>query len=162
GYSTFWDAVHHAGGEDQLEAARAVIVVWSASARNSTWICAEASRALDAGVLLQVRIDATQPPSPFDALQAADMSSDRAEWGALEASLAQLVRGDATEVATAPKLGLLAAPATAGAPKLLTIALATSILAYSGALTAARDGLMAPSQLQLALTGIVGVAIACA
>jgi hypothetical protein len=162
GYSTFWDASHHAAGEHQLEAARAVIVVWSASARNSSWVCAEASRALDAGMLIQLRIDAAQPPAPFDGVTTADMSGGRAEWGPLEAALAQLVRGEAQASPPPFQLGALAAPPMAGAPKLLTTALVTSILAYCGALTATRDGVMTPSQLQLALTGMIGVAVACA
>lgn len=147
-----------ASAEAEVDDARAVIVAWSSDARNSTWVCAEASRALDVGKLLQVRLDGSQPPAPFDALTATDMSSDRPEWGPLEADIAGLVRNGAQIKTQTPMVGLLATANAAGAPKLITFALATSLVAYSGALTAARNGVMSPDQLQLALTGMIGVA----
>lgn len=157
GYSVFWE--RGAGDtEREIDAAGAVIVAWSGDARNSTWICAEASRALDAGKLLQVRLDGSPPPPPFDARAAADMSTERAEWGPLEANLASLVRDNAHTRVKTPMVGLLATASTAGAPKLLTIALGTSLIAYCGALTEARNGVMSPDQLQLAMTGVIGVA----
>jgi hypothetical protein len=161
GYSVFCDkSAPDAVGE--IDAARAVIVAWSGDARNSTWIFAEASRAFDGGKLLQVRLDGAQPPAPFDALATTDMSSDRTEWGPLEADIATLVRGGGPAKTKTPGVGLLATASAAGAPKLITIALATSLIAYSGALTAARNGVMSPDQLQLALTGMIGVAGASA
>ena len=157
GYSVLFEK-NAPNAEAEIDAARAVIVAWSSDARNSTWVCAEASRALDAGKLLQVRLDGSQPSPPFDARGATDMSSDRAEWGPLEATLAGLVRDGAHIGAKPPIVGALATASTAGAPKLITVALVTSLVAYSGALTAARNGVMSPDQLQLALTGMIGVA----
>lgn len=162
GYSTYCSKAEHADGETELDAARAVIAAWSSNARNSTWVCAETSRAMDAGKLLQVRLDATMPPPPFDAAPVADLSGERGEWGPLEAALAHLVRDGASTPASATGLGPLATASAAGAPKLVMIALATSLLAYCGALTAAGNGVMTADQLQLALTGILGVAAACA
>jgi hypothetical protein len=161
GYSVYCDK-SAPDTEAEIAAARAVIVAWSSDARNSTWVFAEAGRALDERKLLQVRLDAAQPPAPFDALSAIDISSDRAEWGPLEADIAALVRDGREIEANTPSVGLLATAGAAGAPKLVTIALATSLIAYSGALTAARNGVMSPEQLQLALTGMIGVAGASA
>jgi hypothetical protein len=146
--------------ERELDSARAVLTVWSHNARNSTWVFAESSRALDAGKLLQLRLDRAQPPLPFDALECADMSADRAEWGQLEDALSRMVRGsgasDAKESVTG--VGPLATPAAAGAPKLLSIATGAALVAYAGAVSAAYAGVMAPEQLQLALFGVLAVA----
>ena len=85
GYSIWWDKHLRAGEvfvdeiERQLTAARAVVTAWSHHARASTWVYAESSRGLDANKFMQVRIDNVQLPLPFDALQVADMSGDRAE-----------------------------------------------------------------------------------
>jgi len=162
GYSAVWENCDAEAAERELASARAVLTAWSSEARNSIRICAEASRALDEGKLIQLRLDGAQPPAPFDALPATDVSSDRAEWGPLEAALATLIRDGAGDAPAFPRTGLLATPAAAGAPKLLTIALVTSLAAFVGALDAAQSGVMTPDQLQLALTGIVGVAGASA
>jgi hypothetical protein len=162
GYAPYCDEPAHKGDEAELDAARAVIAVWSETSRHSTWVCAQTSRAFDAGKLLQVRLDATAPPPPFDALPVANLSGDRPEWGPLEATLGLLVREGAVTPSKPPGLGPLPTPASAGAPKLVMIALATSLLALCGALAASRDGVMTPDQLQLTLTGAIGVGAACA
>lgn len=170
GYTIWWDKNLRAGQvfvdeiERQLDSARAVLTVWSHHARASTWVYAEASRGLDANKFLQLRLDNVQLPLPFDALQAADMSTDRATWGPLEASLQRLVRqGQAPEPERrVPTPGALATPAAAGAPKLLTTATTATLLAYAGAVSATYNGAITPDQLQIALTGMLGVGAACA
>ncbi len=166
GYSIWWDKHLRAGQvfvdeiERQLDAARAVLTAWSQNARNSTWVYAEASRGLDNNKFLQVRIDNVQLPLPFDALQVADLSGRGAQWGALEQMLTRLVRQGVAPAPErrVPELGPLATPAVAGAPKLLTAATGATLLAYAGALSATYNGVMTPEQLQLALTGMIGVA----
>ena len=73
GYSVWWDA-HIGGGDDwrdtilrQLEAARAVIVVWSRRSvgPNGQFVRDEAGRALKRAVYLPVRIDKVDPPLGF-------------------------------------------------------------------------------------------------
>lgn len=167
GYSVWWDKTLRAGeiyadeSERQLEAARAVLVVWTHSARNATWVYAEASRALDARKCVQMRLDNVARPLPFDALPVAEMSGGKSEWGQLEDKLTRLVRDGAAQ-ADAAALGPLATPAATGAPKTLTIALGATLAAYAGAVSAAYNGLMSPEQLQIALVGMIGVAGACA
>jgi TIR domain len=170
GYSVWWDKHLRAGEvfvdeiERQLDGARAVLTAWSHNARSSTWVYAESSRGLDHQKFLQVRLDNVRPPLPFDALQSADMSSGRSEWGPLEDMLARLVRqGQAPAIATrTPTIGALATPAAAGSPKLLSFATGATLLAYSAAVAATYDGVMTPDQLQIALTGMIGVAGASA
>lgn len=166
GYSIWWDKHLRAGQvfvdeiERQLDGARAVLTAWSRNARNSTWVYAEASRGLDAGKFVQARLDNTQLPLPFDALQAADLSGARGEWGPLEDALARVLRGGETQ--RAAPVGPLATPAVAGAPKLLTLATSATLAAYAGAVSATYNGAMSPEQLQIALTGMIGVGGACA
>jgi hypothetical protein len=165
GYSVWWDRRLRPGQvsideiERELDGARAVLTAWSRNARNSTWVFAESSRALDAGKLLQLKLDSAQPPLPFDALECADMSAERAEWGQLEDALSRLVRGSGADQ-SAPaiaRVGPLATPAAAGVPKLLSIATGAALVAYAGAVSAAYAGVMAPEQLQLALFGVLAV-----
>lgn len=144
--------------EQRLESARAVLAIWSRNARNSTWVHAESLIAADACKLLQMRLDGTPPPPPFNALPIADMSGERGEWGPLEDMLARLVRQGEAPPRPAVKFGLLTTPAAAGTPKLLAIAAGAALAAYAGAMSAAIDGVMSPDQLQIVLTGIIGVA----
>lgn len=166
GYSTWWDK--HANGrqaafgeqERELEAAKCVLVVWSHTSRNGSDVVAQASHAVDTNKLLQVRTD-TNPPPPFDAYPIADLSSE--QWGVLEAALAKLVRdGVAPQPLRAPQgVGPLATASAAGAPKLVTLALGATMFAYAGAVSATSLGVMSPEQLQVALTGMIGVGGVC-
>lgn len=148
----------------EVEAAQAVLTIWSGNAVNSTWVYAQSSRGLDAKKLVQMKIDAVAAPPPFDALPVADMTSDRAEWGPLEHTLAGVVRErKATEPERAPaRAGAFATPPASGAPKLSMFATAAALIAFTGALTATQAGVMTPEQLQIALVGMIGVGAACA
>lgn len=170
GYTVWWDKHLRWGRsfiaevERELDSAHAVIAVWSANARNSTWIYAEASRGLDANKFLQVRLDDAPLPPPFEALQVADMSSGKSEWGKLEAALAQIVRDrrPPPPLERLPQAGAFSTPPQAGAPKLLTVAATSALTAYAGALSAAHNGVMSPDQLQIAMLGVLGIGGACA
>lgn len=161
GYSAYWDAPDAGASEAELDQATVVIVVWSARARSSSWVAGQACRAFDAGKLLQVRLDNAHPPAPFDAFPVADLSGARANWGPLEATLALLVRQGATTPSKTPELGLSPTTANAGAPKLVTFALVTSLAAFCVGLAATRNGAMAADQFQLVLTGVAGVGLLC-
>ncbi|MGH6985448.1 MAG: TIR domain-containing protein [Caulobacteraceae bacterium] len=81
--------------EERLRAARAVIVVWSAEAVKSQWVRAEADAAREAGTLVQLSIDGSVPPMPFNQIQCADMADWAGDMGApgwrkVEASIADL------------------------------------------------------------------------
>ena len=164
GYSVWWDngvtAAHPDEVERELEAARAVLAIWSASAANAASVIAQASDALDANKLLQVRIESAPPPSPFHAIATADVSGG--EWGVLEDSLKRLVRDGEAPAHGARAPGLLAHAPAAGAPLLLTIALGAVLAAFAGAMSATFNDVMSAPQLQIALIGMLGVAGACA
>ena len=95
--------------EERLRGARAVVVIWSAEAARSQWVRAEADTARELGTLIQVRVDATVPPLPFNQIQCAaiDIAGDQvsgAGWEKLRESVASLAGGTAP-AATRPKAG---------------------------------------------------------
>jgi hypothetical protein len=80
GFTLWWDD-HLRAGEDfamvierELAASKCAVVVWSEAARNSLWVRAEATEALDAGKLVQVRVDGVKPPLPFTVVQMHDLT----------------------------------------------------------------------------------------
>jgi TIR domain len=60
--------------EEQLDAAFAVIVLWSRAAVGSKWVRAEASSALDRDVLVPIMIEACKVPLRFRTLQLLDLT----------------------------------------------------------------------------------------
>lgn len=170
GYSIWWDKHLRAGQgfvdeiERQLDGARAVLTAWSANARNSTWVYAESSRALEANKFLQLRLDNARLPLPFEALQVAEMGGGKSEWGKLEDALTRIVRDrrPPPPLERLPQPGALATPPHAGMPRLLTAAATASLVAYAGATSAAYNGVMTPEQLQTAMFGVLGVGGVCA
>jgi adenylate cyclase len=105
GLDVWWDAdlpAHRAYSdviERNLADARAVVVLWSASAARSQWVRAEADFARNAGKLVQAQVDGTLPPMPFNQIQCADLKGWRgnarhAGWSKLLASVQALVSGE--------------------------------------------------------------------
>jgi TolB-like protein len=82
--------------EDQLRLAKAVVVIWSADAVKSQWVRSEANRAREADKLVQLSIDRSALPMPFDQIQCADLidwSGDLQApgWRKVVAGLADLI-----------------------------------------------------------------------
>lgn len=110
GYAVWFDEhlpAHRAYSEvieEQLEAARAVIVLWSSESARSQWVRSEANRARETGRLVQVRLDDVRLPMPYDQIQCADLRHwaggiDEPSWHRVAASVAALT-GDEEEGAT--------------------------------------------------------------
>src|SRR3954453_206820 len=106
GYDVWRDdelPAHRAYGdviEERLRSAKAVVVLWSAEAARSQWVRAEADIAREAGTLVQVTLDGTIPPLPFNQIQCADLTgwngdTETAGWRKVEGSVALLVGGPA-------------------------------------------------------------------
>lgn len=94
---------------EQIERARAVLVLWSDEAARSQWVRSEADRARAAGKLVQARVDAAVPPMPFDQIQCADLAGWRGEtdvsgWSKVVDSVAALIGRDRAGAPTAPAL----------------------------------------------------------
>jgi len=84
--------------EERLKAAKAVVVIWSLEAIGSQWVRAEADRAREAGTLVQLTVDGSLPPIPFNQIQCADMrdwdgDTDAPGWRKVEGSIATLTGG---------------------------------------------------------------------
>ena len=80
GFNVWWDRSLAAGQdytaiiEQELKNAKAVIVVWTQSSTNSTFVRDEAGRARDEGRLVPVMLDNVQIPLGFGAFQAEDFT----------------------------------------------------------------------------------------
>lgn len=103
GRSLWWDRRLAAGAdygsviEREIAAAGCVLVAWSAAARDSLWVRAEANEALDQNKLIQLNLDGAKPPLPFNMLHFANLrgwngARDGAPWpdvrGQVDAALA--------------------------------------------------------------------------
>ncbi len=82
GYSVWWDR-QIVGGEDfyeaierELAAARLVVVAWSAESAKSRWVKDEAGVAAEAGKIIALSIDGSQPPIGFKQFHAIDATED--------------------------------------------------------------------------------------
>ncbi len=106
--------------EERLRDASAVIVLWSSPAARSQWVQSEADRARVEHKLVQVRLDASSLPMPFDRIQCADLTGwagDRSavEWLKVSSSVRDLVGHPAamapshSSVLPAPQLYVAAA-----------------------------------------------------
>ena len=87
GFIVWWDGLIP-GGErfgsrigEALEGARAVVVLWSASAAASHWVQDEASHGRDRHCLVPLSLDGTQPPLGFRQFQWLDISRGRIHAG---------------------------------------------------------------------------------
>ena len=87
GYSVWFDEelpAHRAYADviaAELDAARAVLVLWSEEAARSQWVRSEANRAREKGNLVQLRLDGVRLPMPFDQIQCAQIAD--AELGGI-------------------------------------------------------------------------------
>jgi adenylate cyclase len=92
--------------EERLNAAEAVIVLWSQRAVKSQWVRAEADTARNRGILIQASLDGTRPPLPFNQIQCAELSwsdrpSDASGWSKLIGSV-QALAGPAVSTRAKP------------------------------------------------------------
>ena len=82
--------------EERLQAAKAVLVIWSAEAATSEWVQSEADTARTEHKLVQLTIDGSKLPRPFDRIQCADLAgwsgdTEAGGWKKVVASIADLV-----------------------------------------------------------------------
>ncbi|HEY3887144.1 MAG TPA: TIR domain-containing protein [Caulobacteraceae bacterium] len=81
--------------EEELKAAAAVVVLWSAEAARSQWVQSEADHAREAGKLVQLNLDGAPLPMPFDRIQCIDLAGwagdvDVPGWRRVVGSIATL------------------------------------------------------------------------
>src|SRR5215469_15418560 len=79
GWSVWWDPEIAAGEQfdrliaEELEKARAVVVVWTPTSVESLWVRGEAREGRDRGVLAPVRFDNARLPIDMRAIHATDL-----------------------------------------------------------------------------------------
>lgn len=88
--------------EERIKGAKAVLVLWSADAARSQWVRAEADAAREAGTLVQVTLDGSLPPMPFNQIQCADLAGWNGDanapgWRKVEGSIASLTGAASAE-----------------------------------------------------------------
>jgi len=116
GYSVWYDEslpAHRAYTDviaEQLDAASAVLVLWSTEASASQWVRSEANRARETGRLVQLRLDDARLPMPFDQIQCADLRHWRGDcgmagWKTVADSIAALVGAERPVAASAAPSG---------------------------------------------------------
>jgi TolB-like protein len=82
--------------EERLRSAKAVVVVWTVDAAKSQWVRAEADIGRERGTLVQLTLDGSIPPLPFNQIQSADLSGWSGEeghpvWRKIIASISDLI-----------------------------------------------------------------------
>ena len=108
GHSVWYDArlpAHRAYADviqEQLDSAKAVLIIWSREAVHSQWVRSEADRARVRGTLIQLRIDDCVLPMPFDQIECPVVESwngdgDLPELSAVLTSLSELLKEGSTE-----------------------------------------------------------------
>ena len=90
--------------EERLQAAKAVVVIWSAEAVKSEWVQSEADTARNDHKLVQLTIDGSKLPRPFDRIQCADLigwsgDTNAHDWKKVVASVAELIGGGRSSAA---------------------------------------------------------------
>jgi len=113
GHSVWYDArlpAHRTYGDviqEQIDAAKAVLIIWSNEAARSQWVRSEADRGRHNGTLVQVRIDDCKLPMPFDQIQCPlleEWSGDSSNpaYHVVRDTLSELLNGESAAVE--PKL----------------------------------------------------------
>ena len=86
--------------DERLAAAKAVVVIWSADAVRSEWVQSEAAAARTDRKLVQLAVDRSRLPGPFDRIQCADLAGWNGDlnapgWRKIAASVAELMGASA-------------------------------------------------------------------
>ena len=113
GFSVWWDRHLLAGVrfqteiKRQIEAARAVVVLWSAASEEADWVHDEATLARDENKLIPALIDAVRPPLGFRQVQSLDLRGWQGDptdsaFAGLLAALRRLLGGISDEPRLAP------------------------------------------------------------
>jgi TolB-like protein len=125
--------------EQQLSAAKAALVIWSAEAMMSDWVLSEANRAREAHKLVQLTVDGARLPMPFDQIQCADLvgwKGDPAAAGWLKVvNSVGALAGPASQDVNPRDVGQVSAPPKPSVrrwPALLAVAAALVIVVAGG------------------------------
>jgi len=133
GWSVWWDPEIDAGQqfddqiEEELKAAKAVLVVWTPNSVESRWVRGEARDGADRGILVPVRMRGAVLPIDFRAIHTIDLDlADAAARGAaleetVRALSALVARGRAAQSAAGTPALAARVPTTAPGPSRVSI-----------------------------------------
>ena len=104
GFETWWDRrlrAHQDYGleiEAALRRANCAVVAWSAGARDSLWVRAEATEAWETDKLVQITLDGAKPPLPFTMIHLLNLSGWGGEtsnplWSELQGAVEAVMNG---------------------------------------------------------------------
>ena len=145
GWTVWWDRTIPPGRvfdeviQEELNAAKCVVVLWSPASVKSNWVKTEAAEAAGRAVLVPALVEAVAPPIEFKRIQAANLTgwdgdTGHPELATLLASVERLVRGPAPAAGVAPVPRLPPPRRTGGRAGLLAGgAVALAALAGAGA-----------------------------
>ena len=113
GYTLWWDELIEGGAQfarsirDALEAADAVVVLWSAKSIESDWVQDEAAQGRDRKRLVPISLDGSVPPLGFRQYQTIDLSGSRgkpsaAKVEAIDRAIRTAIGGEARAPVRAP------------------------------------------------------------
>ncbi|WP_265569500.1 TIR domain-containing protein [Sphingomicrobium nitratireducens] len=156
GYSVWWDHHIDAGDEfvrdieQELAAARAVLVCWSDAASASRWVRDEAEMAARDGKLVSVSLDGDEPPLGFKQYHALSLKGWHGKPTAPE--FEALLRALSTRLSDAPKAPLASPRPTSNWPKLVlagafAIALLAALFAWAPWSDGGDDVVSAPTEI---------------
>lgn len=142
GHDVWWDRELHGGAsfgseiERQLKECDVVIVLWSRAGVQSSWVRDEAAIGRDAGKLLPISVDGTEPPIGFRQFHALDLQGWHGRSGAaalrkVQEAVLALVGDRATKI---PHPLARATPRSGWTHHPAMLAAAVAILAVIGAL----------------------------
>jgi len=149
GWSVWWDWIIPAGKtfwqviQEEIEKARCVVVIWSATSVSKDWVIEEASEGKKRGILVPVLIEQVQPPWGFRLVQAADLIS----WGgeATATAFGRLCSDIEALIGAPAKVARAAVPAAGKAPGRTPLFIeeqpTSPVPRQSGAQTNRKDGL---------------------
>lgn len=149
GYRVWWDGLLEGGTrfthitEGALEAAKAVVVLWSNTSIDSHWVHDEATRGRDRACLVPLSIDGSSPPIGFRQFQVIDVSKWRGRSDAPE--IGDMLRAVAAlhgEAAAPPRPALAGARGAIVSRRNLMIGGGILLTAGAGGWAAWRGGLI--------------------
>lgn len=152
GYTVWWDALIEGGAQfarsirEALEAADAVVVLWSKTSVDSDWVCDEAAQGRDRRRLVPLSLDGSLPPLGFRQYQTIDL----ARWRGKAASpqidaIDRAISGAIGRVPVEGRARRLLQPLQVDRRRAMIVAASAGVaIAGGGALFAWRDDLFGP------------------
>lgn len=142
GFSVWWDHGISPGAQwdqtiqNELNAAKAVIAIWSKDSVGAPWVKEEAAVGKSRGILLPIRIDDVAPPLGFSLIQMGDLvgwdgDQNNAHWKLVLDALRAVIRGETPQGLEAPPRRRAGLPAWAFALVLLALLGAAGVVAFT-------------------------------